>query len=224
MKKLYGVGTGPGSKDYLTLKAVEVLEIADVIFAPSNRGRNMALDTVIDFIEGKKLIKLDFPMGNVTDEDYMKASKDISENLKNGETGAFITIGDPMVYSTFIYIVNELEKYEDMEIEVVSGIPSFVAAAGKAKMPLTVKDDHFTLIDNLANDDLSDLNLKEVNSVALLKVFRNKERILDKLEEEGFKYKYCKRVSLDEEKIITDRDEILNDKDYISLIIGRKSD
>ena len=222
MKLLYGVGTGPGAKEYLTLKAVEVLEKADFIFAPNNNGKNMALDTVEEFIEGKEIVMIDFPMGRVTRDDYKKAAKTIDEKVENGQTGVFITIGDPMVYSTFIYIVEELEEYNDINVEIVSGIPSFIAAAGRSKMPITVKDDNFMLIDNLTKDDLSDIDLSDVNSVAVLKTFKDKSRLLDKLEENSFKYKYLRRVSLEDEEILENREEILDNKDYISLIIGRK--
>ncbi len=55
-----------------------------------------------------------------------------------------MTIGDPMIYSTFIYIMEELEgEGEDIDIEIIPGIPSFVASAAEAKVPLTVKGDNF---------------------------------------------------------------------------------
>ncbi len=54
MKKLYGVGTGPGDKEFLTLKAVDVIQSAKVLFAPNNKGKNMALDTIEDFIKEQK--------------------------------------------------------------------------------------------------------------------------------------------------------------------------
>ena len=53
MKNIFAVGTGPGSPEYLTLQAVKTLENADLIFAPNNKGKNMALDTVKDFIKNK---------------------------------------------------------------------------------------------------------------------------------------------------------------------------
>ncbi len=46
MKKLYGIGTGPGASDLITVRSARLIENADVIFAPNNKGKNMALDTV----------------------------------------------------------------------------------------------------------------------------------------------------------------------------------
>lgn len=89
MKKFYGVGTGPGDKEYLTLKAVRIMEAGDVIFAPNNKGKNMALDTAEDFIKDKKLVFIDFPMGKVTEEIYKEAAEKIEEEIPDGGTGVF---------------------------------------------------------------------------------------------------------------------------------------
>ncbi|MBU5312434.1 precorrin-2 C(20)-methyltransferase [Tissierella carlieri] len=217
MKKLYGIGTGPGDKELLTLKAVKAIESSSVIFAPNNKGKNMAVDTAKDFIGNKKIVFIDFPMGHVLKEDYKKAAETIFKEIPEGEIGSFLTIGDPMVYSTFIYIMEELEG-RDIDIEIISGIPSFVAAAGESKTPLTVKGESFLLCDEL-NEEL----LEKITSIAILKTFKGKEKILNILDSNDYCYKYIKRATLEEQEIIIDKEEILNDKDYISLIMARKN-
>lgn len=217
MKTLYGIGTGPGDEDLLTVRAIRTMEGSDVIFAPNNRGTNMALDTAKRYIKDKKIVLIDFPMGSVTDDDYKKASKIIEENIPANGQGSFLTIGDPMIYSTFIYIMDNLNKAK-IEVEIVPGIPSFVAAAAAAQMPLTVKGDDFILC-----DEVEDETLKGVDSVAILKTYKNKEETLNKLEANDFKYRYIKRASFKEELILKDKKEILEDKDYISLILARKN-
>ncbi len=217
MKKLYGIGTGPGDKELLTLKAVKTIENSSVIFAPNNKGKNMAIDTAKDFIEDKKIVFIDLPMGHVTQEDYKKAAEIILKEIPEGEIGSFLTIGDPMIYSSFIYIMEELEG-KDIDIEIISGIPSFVAAAGESKTPLTVKGESFLLC-----DELDEGLLKRIDSMALLKTFKEKEKILDLLENNNFQYKYIKRATLEEQEILTDKEKILNDKDYISLIVSRRN-
>ena len=182
MKKLYGIGTGPGAADLLTLRAVNKIKDAKVIFAPNNRGKNMALDTVEEYISDKKVVLIDFPMGSVEAEDYVKAANTIYDEIGEGEDGAFLTIGDPMIYSTFIYIM-ALLKERDIDIEVIPGIPSFVAAAAASKVALTVKGDRFLLI-----DEFDDSLLDKVNSFALLKTLSGKENILEEIENNNFDY------------------------------------
>src|SRR5690606_33005617 len=168
----------------------------------------------------KKLVLLNLPMGKVTKQDYTDAAKTIYDLIPEGKCGAYLTIGDPMIYSTFIYIMEELEKRK-IQVDIISGIPSFVAAAAQTKIPLAVKGDKFLLVDEFCQELLDD-----INSLCILKTLRDKKAILDSLEEKGFSYKYVKRVSLEEENILTDKDkeEIINDKDYMTLILGKKKD
>ncbi len=216
MRKLYGIGTGPGDPELLTVKATRVIKNSSVIFAPNNKGTNMALDTAKEYIGDTRLVLIDFPMGNVTKQDYIKAAETIFKEIPSGQIGAFLTIGDPMIYSTFIYIMEELGG-KDIEINIIPGIPSFVAAASESKTPLTVKGDNFLLCDEF-NEDL----LKKVNSIAILKTFKNKELLINKLEENNLDYTYIKRASMENQDILRDKEEIVKDKDYISLILGRK--
>ena len=215
MKRLYGIGTGPGASDLLTIRAVNAIRESQVIFTPNNKGVNMALDTAAEFIGNKRIVLIDFPMGKVTKEDYKKAAEIINNEIEEGEAGSFLTIGDSMIYSTFIYIMDELDG-KDIEIEIVPGIPSFVAAAAASKLPLTVKGDVFVLC-----DEYSDVKCN-FDSIAILKTFKNKEYLLEKLEKDNIDYTYIKRSSLDNEEVIKDRNKITEDKDYISLILGRK--
>lgn len=217
MRKLYGIGTGPGAADLLTLRAASLIKNANVIFAPNNKGLNLALDTAKEFIGNKRVVLIDFPMGNVTTEDYKKAAEVIYDEIPRGGYGTFLTIGDSMIYSTFIYIMNQLDT-KDIIVEVVPGIPSFVAAACESKIPLTVKGDLFLLCDEL-NEKLLD----NVDSIAILKTYKDKATLLDKLEQKHFRYSYIKRATLDNREILIDREDILKDKDYISLLLGRKN-
>ncbi|MBW4828047.1 MAG: precorrin-2 C(20)-methyltransferase [Clostridiaceae bacterium] len=217
MKKLFGIGTGPGDKEYLTLKAVRIMEEAEIIFAPNNNGKNMALDTAKDFIEGKRVVLIDFPMRKVKKEDYENAAEIIKKEIPEGKSGAFLTIGDPMVYSTFIYLMENVEEM-GVEVEVVPGITSFLAGASKSKTPITVKGDKFLLLDEMKDEEI----LEKVDSVCILKTTKNKKTIIDTFEKKNFSYTYVKRCSLKEEQILMDKEDILEDKDYISFIFGRR--
>lgn len=219
MKKIYGLGTGPGDPELLTIKGAKTIEGASVVFAPNNNGTNMAVDTAKDYIGETRLVFIDLPMGHVTRQDYIKAAETIYQEIPQRGYGVFLTIGDPMIYSTFIYIMEELEaEYKDIEIEIIPGIPSFIAAAAQAKTPLTVKGDTFVLCDEW-NEQLLD----KVDSIAFLKTLKNKKGILESLEGKTYTYKYIKRATLPEQEILTDKKKILEDKDYMSLIIGRKN-
>lgn len=215
MAKIYGIGTGPGDKEYLTLKAVRILKEVDFIFVPSNKGKNMALDTVRDFVEEDKIVFLDYPMKNTTRETYIDNARKIEAILGDDKSGAFITIGDPLFYST---VINTFSLFNNkLEIEYVAGIPSFVAAAERAKQPLALVGEAFMVADRLPEKFLNG-----VDSYAILKTSNLDAEKLKFIEDNGFSYKYVERASLDGEKILQDKEEILDTNNYISLLLLRR--
>lgn len=215
MRRLVGIGTGPGDPSFLTLGAVQALKESDVIFVPHNNGKNMALDTVRDFIEGKEVCYLDFPMMEVTEAHYREGIRQIDSRIEEGGQGAFLTIGDPVIYSTFFNLL-ELWEEPSIEVSVISGVPSFIAAAGASLMPLVRKGERMLLCDQ--TEDIPD----GIHSLSILKTGKNKRDTIELLEANGYDYKYIKRVSLAEETILENKEEILQDADYISLILARK--
>ncbi len=218
MKNIFGVGTGPGGSDYLTLQAVRTIQSADIIFAPDNEGRHIAFDTAAEFVKNKKIIMLNFPMGKVKNEHYKKTAELIVNEVPDNGSGVFLTMGDPLIYSTFINLMAHLKKLET-NIQIISGIPSFVAAAGKAQIPLIKKGETLAVTDKLSNDIFT-----IGDSIVLLKTFKEKQKIISEFEKNNFGCTYIKRVSLQDEMILTNRDKekILNDEDYLSLIIANK--
>ncbi|GIM28187.1 precorrin-2 C(20)-methyltransferase [Clostridium polyendosporum] len=217
MREFYGVGIGPGDKELITLKGYNTLRNSDYIFIPKSKGESLAGSIVSDYIEGKNIIEIEFPMGESNSDRYAEAAVLINETIKEGQIGAFITLGDPMTYSTYIYLMIELFKF-DIKVETIPGITSFNAAAACLNEPITLKGDNFYLCDGQIDDDI----LKKASSVCILKVNKNKENIINILEENGFKYVYVRRCTQKDEKVLYDKDEILNDNDYMSLIFARK--
>src|SRR5699024_818755 len=120
------------------------------------------------------------------------------KEILEGKSGAFLTIGDPLIYSTFIYLMERLVE-KNVEVEIVTGILSFLASAGLIKRPLTVKGDRFILCDG----ELTEEMLKNCDSIAILKTNNNKKETLDLLENNGFSWSYVKRTTLDGEKVLS---------------------
>lgn len=214
MARLYGIGTGPGDPELLTLKAVRILKEVDFIFAVNNKGKNMAVNSIREFIDEEKIVYFDFPMGKVTDIDYKNAALEIENFLEDNKTGAFITIGDSLFYST---VINTFKYLEDIDIEYIPAIPSFVACANVAGFPLAYIGENFTVYDRFPDKIRSDSN-----SFAVLKGIRITEENLDMLESSGFEYVFIEKATLDSQRVLTDKEDILNSKEYISLLLARR--
>ena len=135
---LYGVGVGPGDKRFLTLAAVETLKKAQVIAVPDTGGEKTAMNIVSEFIEGKEILYCDMPM--TRDAERLKAGHNSSaqaiiNKLDEGLDVAFITLGDPCIYSTYMY-VHRIILDRGYEAEIISGVTSFCAAAAALNISL----------------------------------------------------------------------------------------
>lgn len=220
MAKLYGVGVGPGDKELLTLKAVKVIQSCEVIVVPSGMAgeRSIALKIAEDYIkEGSEVIVKHFPMGGEEQEEKIyEAFKTIEEKLKEGKDVAFLTIGDPFVYSTYIYLLKHVEE-KGYETETVPGITSFCACASLAQEPLVIGNEALLIVPGDRVD-----SIKDEKHVVVMKVYKVEEQVLNTLEEKGFKYVYVKRAGREGQEILRDREEILKNREYMSLIIANR--
>lgn len=99
------------------------------------------------------------------------------------------------------------------------GITSFNAAASALGLPIALRDESFYLADG----DIDEEILKRIDTVCILKVNKDKENIISKLERYGFKYAYVKRCTQQAQKLIYEKQKMLEDNDYMSLIFARRS-
>lgn len=139
---LYGIGVGPGDPELLTLKALRCIRESDVVILPAEPKEDChaykIVRSVCPEIEEKQIICMPFPMCRDT-EALQKAHDNIYGHiagfLEEGHTVAFLTIGDPAVYSTYSYIHQRVKENGGKAV-MVSGVPSFCAAAGALSVPL----------------------------------------------------------------------------------------
>ena len=129
MAKFYGVGTGPGASDLLTIRGKEVIERVDCLYTPEPKkgGKSLALQIVTPYVRERTIIKQRyFPMVKDWDEKqkaWNEIAKEIINDVKSGLDVAFITLGDPMVYSTYSYLLERIAGH--VETETIPGISSF---------------------------------------------------------------------------------------------------
>jgi len=219
MKKLFGIGIGPGDPELITLKAYNLIKSCDYVFLPESKGDSLAGRIAGEYLKDKTVIELSFPMGEDNQERYRKAAETINDTLIDGQTSVFLTLGDPMTYSTYAYLMKELEKFK-VSTETVPGITSYNAAAALLGEPITLRDESFYLADG---GNLDEEVLKKVTSACILKVSKNKQEIIEKLEANGFRYVYVKRCTQESQSVIYNKAEMLADKDYMSLIFARRA-
>lgn len=142
--KFYAVGVGPGDKELLTFKAARVIKEADIIVLPeSGSDRNMAFEIAEDFIGDKPCLSVKMPMTKdkeLMEKSHTEAAESIAEELKSGKSAVFLTIGDPAVYSTVMYVFKKLLSM-GFDCDMVPGVPSFCAVAASLKTTLCERDE-----------------------------------------------------------------------------------
>ncbi|HUL30135.1 MAG TPA: precorrin-2 C(20)-methyltransferase [Thermodesulfobacteriota bacterium] len=183
--KLYGIGVGPGDPKLLTLRAKEILDQVDVIFCP--KGDEDGSSWARSIIEAttsadKECIELPFPMTrdkSVLMTYWENAAQSIAEEIAKGKQGAFITLGDPFIYSTYIYLLRTLlQNFPNIEVETIPGISAFNAAAARAQVPLVQADETMAILP--VRKDLRGLRevLGSFDTVVLMKVGSKLDKVM----------------------------------------------
>ncbi|MCR5417250.1 MAG: precorrin-2 C(20)-methyltransferase [Pseudobutyrivibrio sp.] len=149
---LYGIGVGPGDPEMLTLRAVRAIKEADVICLPKAdktkcRAYQIALPVVPE-LAYKKIISYEFAMTSDVDklrQMHVEFYNHYKQLLTDGYSLAFLTIGDPTVYSTFGYIM-KMAKADGIEVEIVNGITSFCGTAAASGIVLSEGNENIHIL------------------------------------------------------------------------------
>ena len=233
MAKIYAVGVGPGDPEYLTVKAERVLRSVPVICAPTaGPGESsFALSIIEPLLDLKRqeVIMQVFPMRKDQtglEELWETAAADIASRVMAGSDVAFITIGDPFIYSTFLYLYRIFrERYPHIPVEIVPGVSSINAAAVAAGIPLGQASERIAVIPAAFEEKELRNILGTFETVVLMKVSRVFDAVYALLRELGLEKNcaFVSRVGTREEEVVFDLESLLGRKlDYLSLLIVKK--
>ncbi len=173
--KLYAIGTGPGAADLLTVRAARILAGLDVLYAPAGKkgGDSLALTIVREYLGKQVAIKeRHFPMsGDVGEKSAVwdGVAAEISEDVTLGRQVAFITLGDSMLFSTWVFLLARLQG--KVPLEVIPGISSFSCIAARAQFPLAMETQSLAVVSCTAGTDVINKALLEHECVVLMKVY-----------------------------------------------------
>lgn len=186
MAKFYGIGTGPGDSTLVTIKAVNIIKMLDILYTPEPKkgGDSLALSIVKEYVPDTVEIKQrHFPMNNDSVEkmaSWDAIAAEIKDDVKAGKEVGFITLGDPMIYSTYVYIMERL--MDEIEVETIPGISSFSNIASNQNFPLVMDTDPLMVIPCTMEEEKIDAALQTYDCFVLMKVYKNFKEIVQKLE------------------------------------------
>ena len=227
----YGIGVGPGDPELLTVNAIKAIEAADVLIAPKTEKKegSVALEIARPYLKKDiEIVYQVFPMVKnfADDSGAWEANKaEILALLNAGKNVAFLTLGDPMFYSTYIYVFRLLE-HEDVDIVTIPGVPAFIAIGSRVGRPIVEGNDVFAVIPGTADKDRLEEVMAVAGSAAVMKVYHNSAENIDLLKRNNMTKEavLVSRAGLDDERIIYDLEAHADEKlNYLSTILTRRS-
>lgn len=223
---LYGVGVGPGDPSLITLKAVEIIKSADVIAVPDTGGEKTALNIIFQYIQGKEIMLCPMPMTKdkaTLDRSHAQSAEQICTRLLTGRNVAFITLGDPSVYSTYMYVHKRVVQ-KGFLAQMIPGVPSFCAVAAALGTALCEGDEPLHIIPATYGGLEEGLALK--GNKVLMKSGKNKNEIIKTIKKlgQGDHAQMVECCGMESEKIYKNLNDANDGSSYFSIIIVKDHD
>ncbi|MBV9121020.1 MAG: precorrin-2 C(20)-methyltransferase [Chloroflexi bacterium] len=224
MSKLFAIGLGPGDPELITLKAARLLHEVDTIFVPSQDGRpSLALRIAGDLIETEKLRELAFVMSTSREHNvgrWREHAAAIATEVNQGRSAAFVTEGDPLLYSTFIHVYEQLLRdFPELSVEIVPGVSSITAGAAAVQRPLGIDRERVGIVP--ATGDVMH-GLATFDAIVILKVSAALDNVLRALKVTGRADQavYVERAGWPDQRVVQDVEQLRKQKlDYFGQIV-----
>ncbi|KAB1442287.1 precorrin-2 C(20)-methyltransferase [Pseudodesulfovibrio senegalensis] len=229
---LHGIGVGPGDPELLTFKAVRMIHNANVVFAAASTKNDYSTALNIarpHMREDVRVVQLGFPMTRdkaVLQSAWEANARIVARELHAGNDGVFLTLGDPLTYSTFGYLQNMLKRLEpDLRIGVVPGITSYQAAAARVGFVLAESEESLVLTSGVCKKERLKELLDKADNAVILKAYKNFAEIRDTLNELRLNDRtvLVSRLGMDNESILMDIKDAPERPHYFSLALVRKN-
>ncbi|MGA8942793.1 MAG: precorrin-2 C(20)-methyltransferase [Thermoactinomyces sp.] len=189
--QLYGIGMGPGDPELVTVKALRLLKKSPVIAYPKKKKgeKSYALSIAQTYIDPgeKEMLGLVFPMTQdpeILEREWNRTVEAVWQRLSQGKHVAFVTEGDPLLYSTFIHLNRRMQAlHPEVKIVSVPGISSFNGAASRLNLALADGDEQIAVIPAVNDREAMRKALAGHDTVVFLKVAKVLDMIIGLLEE-----------------------------------------
>lgn len=173
--KIWAISTGPGSSDLITVRAARQLATLDVLYAPAGRkgGDSLALSIVREYLRPDLEIKeRHFPMSADQGEKssaWDGVAQEMRADADHGLQVGFITLGDAMLFSTWVFLLERLQG--GVDIEIIPGVTSFACIAARAQFPLAMEQQSMAVVACTAPESELEQALRNHECVVMMKVY-----------------------------------------------------
>lgn len=223
---LYGIGVGPGDPQLMTLKAVNTIKGCDIIAIPAEdksvcTAFKIAIQAVPD-MENKPIIPVHIPMTRdkaVLNEAYNKGISVIKSYLDRGKSIGFLTLGDPTVYSTYMIFHEKILK-EGYNAVIISGVPSFCAAAARLNISLGKRKENIHIFPAAySTDEIENLDGTKILMKSGDKIGELKEKLSELEKEDRIKAGAVVNCGMENEEVYENINDLNENAGYFTTII-----
>ena len=222
---LYGAGVGPGDPELMTLKAVRLIRENEIIALPGPAAKEtvayLFAVLAVPVLAEKTLIPVEMPMTHDQAEmnrNHEKAADLLEHYLREGRNVVFLTLGDPTIYSTYLYVQKRIAA-RGYETRLISGITSFCAAAARTNTPLAEWSEQLHILPAVHRLD----RLEQPGNYVLMKSGKKMNQVKEILAASGREVVMVENCGMENEHIYQSVEEIPDDAGYYSLIIAKEA-
>lgn len=243
---LFGIGTGPGDPELMTLKAVRQTKECDVIALPVS-GKDVIKEPVLcepgtckkeilmgcvayqivlpNVPEMKEKPILITPMPMIKNKEELKVLHDssaayIAALLRKGKNIGFLTLGDPTVYSTYLYLHKRIQAM-GLPASIINGVPSFCASAARLGTGLVENKEQLHILPS-SYDIEEEVTLS--GTKVLMKAGRKMAQVKEAVQTSGQTFYMVENCGMEDEKVYTDVKHVPDHPSYYSLIVLKEEE
>ncbi len=223
---LYGVGVGPGDPELMTLKAARLIRENEVIALPGVCPEETAAYRIaaaaVPELADKCLLPIYMPMTHNREEQarcHREGADQVEAYLREGKHVVYLTLGDPAVYATFTYL-QRLVQADGFETQMVSGVPSFCAAAARTGLPIAIGREPIHILPAVHH---LEEELSSEGTYVLMKTGSRMREVKELLRQSGRECVMVENCGMPQESVYRGVDQMPDSAGYYSLIIAREA-
>lgn len=231
--KLYGIGVGPGDSELMTVKAARIVGEADIIITPKTEKKegSVALQIAKPYIQDHtEIVPVVFPMvldAKKQEEGWAEAKQIIVSYLEKGKKVVFLTLGDPMFYSTYMYVYRLIEG-TGFDIETIPGVTAFCAIGAHLGYPIVEKEEVLAIVPATAPKEKIDAVMAVADDAVIMKVYKNFDEVQAILKKHDMADEavMISRVGLPDETVYHGLSDVPADTkvNYLSTVLAKRKD
>nr|WP_320119956.1 precorrin-2 C(20)-methyltransferase [uncultured Marinifilum sp.] len=226
--KVVGVALGPGDPELITLKALKYLQIAEKIYFPATKGPKGDLSSFSLLIleqlnlDESRFVPVNVPMSkdrSYAEKAYSSLYLQIEKDIAEGKQVAVVSEGDISFFSTFSYLLNDLNKNQ-INFEMIPGVPAFILGGSIGKLPLVTLQDKLTVAPDVKNEEELKFLLEQNETLVLMKMSKIRHWIKEFIEQNKFQFFYGEYLGTEKQFTCKDMDSLKNRKiPYFAILI-----